>query len=425
LSGKNKASGADPVSIPAEIDLVNDRNNQGKGIFGRAADNKNAQSGPIVPVSPSQALKPEMAPPPPKRSRRARNQVVVFLNFVLSLMIFVAIVGIGVFWYGKTEFEGRGPLDRTTDFMVREGAGLNQIAAGLEREGIITNQRIFSIGAKGVLGDDTLKAGEYEIKARSSMLEIIELMQSGKSILHSFTVPEGQTVQQVFDRLRADEMLEGDLPAEMPPEGSLLPETYKFSRGTTRAEIVEQMLKAQTRALAGVWERRDADLPLETPEELVILASIVEKETARADERPRVAGVFINRLNLGMRLQSDPTIIYGLFGGAGKPADRPIYKSDIDKPTPYNTYVINGLPPTPIANPGREAMEAVANPSRTKDLYFVADGTGGHAFAETLDDHNSNVARWRRLEAEREKALAAEKAAEGGANTQGTNTQGN
>ena len=226
----------------------------------------------------------------------------------------------------------------------------------LEREGIITNQRIFSIGAKGVLGDDTLKAGEYEIKAHASMLEIIELMQSGKSILHSFTVPEGQTVQQVFDRLRADEMLEGDLPAEMPPEGALLPETYKFSRGTTRAEIVEQMIKAQTRALAGVWERRDPDLPLETPEELVILASIVEKETARADERPRVAGVFINRLNKGMRLQSD--------------------------------------------------------------------GSGGHAFAETLDDHNSNVARWRRLEAEREKALAAEKAADTEANTE-ANTQGN
>ena len=361
-----------------------------------------------MPVSPSQALKPEKAPPPPKRSRRARNQVVVFLNFILSLIIFVAIVGIGVFWYGKTEFEGRGPLDQTTDFMVREGAGLNQIAAGLERQGIITNQRIFSIGAKGVLGDDTLKAGEYEIKARSSMLEVVELMQSGKSILHSFTVPEGQTVQQVFDRLRADEMLQGDLPEEMPPEGALLPETYKFSRGTTRAEIIEQMATAQTRALEQVWARRAPELPLASPEELVILASIVEKETAKADERPRVAGVFINRLNRGIRLQSDPTIIYGLFGGAGKPSDRPIYKSDIDKPTPYNTYVIDGLPPTPIANPGREAMEAVANPSRTKDLYFVADGTGGHAFAETLADHNSNVARWRRLEAEREKALAAE-----------------
>jgi UPF0755 protein len=166
------------------------------------------------------------------------------------------------------------------------------------------------------------------------------------------------------------------------------------------------MIKAQTRALEQIWSRRAPDLPLETPEELVILASIVEKETARADERPRVARVFINRLNKGMRLQSDPTIIYGLFGGAGKPSDRPIYKSDIEKPTPYNTYVINGLPPTPIANPGREAMEAVANPSRTDDFYFVADGTGGHAFAQTLDEHNSNVARWRRIEAEREKALA-------------------
>lgn len=386
---------------------MNDRDNQSKGIFGRAGDKKNAASGPIVPVSPSQALKPEQAPQPPRRSRRARNQVVVFLNFILSMIIFIAIVGVGVFWYGKTEFEGPGPLDQTTNYMVREGAGLNQIAAGLERQGIIANQRIFSLGAKSQLGDDTLKAGEYEIKARASMREIVALMQSGKSILHSFTVPEGQTVQQVFDRLRADEMLEGDLPEEMPPEGALLPETYKFSRGTTRAEIVDQMASAQTRALAGVWARRAPDLPLETPEELVILASIVEKETARADERPRVAGVFINRLNRGMRLQSDPTIIYGIFGGAGKPADRPIYRSDIDKPTPYNTYTIDGLPPTPIANPGREAMEAVANPSRTNDLYFVADGTGGHAFAETLDEHNSNVARWRRLEAEKAAEAAA------------------
>jgi UPF0755 protein len=389
---------------------VNERNDQNKRIFGRAAGDK-AASGPIVPVSPSQALKPEQAPQPPKRSRRARNQVVVFLNFVLSLVIFITIIGIGLFWYGKTEFEGKGPLDRTTDYMVREGAGLNEIAGGLERQGIIANQRIFSLGAKGMLGDDTLKAGEYEIKAFASMRDIVDLMQSGKSILHSFTVPEGQTVVQVFDRLRNAELLEGDLPEEMPAEGALLPETYKFSRGTTRAEIVEQMTKAQTRALEQVWALRAPDLPLESPEELVILASIVEKETAKADERPRVAGVFINRLNKGIRLQSDPTIIYGLFGGAGKPSDRPIYKSDIEKPTAYNTYVIDRLPPTPIANPGREAMEAVANPSRTKDLYFVADGTGGHAFAETLADHNSNVARWRRLESEQEKAIAAEKAA--------------
>lgn len=391
---------------------MNDSNSQNRSVFGRGGDGSSKGSGPIVPVSPSQALKPERAPQPPKRSRRARNQVVVFLNFMLSMVIFVLIIGVGIFWYGKTEFEGRGPLDRTTDFMVREGAGLNQIAAGLERQGIISDQRIFSLGAKSVLGDDTLKAGEYEIKAGSSMREIVSLMQSGKSILHAFTVPEGQTVVQVFNRLREAPVLEGDLPDEMPPEGALLPETYKFSRGTTRLEILEQMEKAQTRALEQIWARRASDLPLETPEELVILASIVEKETARADERPRVAGVFINRLNLGMRLQSDPTIIYGLFGGEGKPADRPIYRSDIDKPTPYNTYVIDALPPTPIANPGREAMEAVANPSRTKDLYFVADGTGGHAFAETLDEHNSNVARWRRIEAERKKAAEAEAAPE-------------
>jgi UPF0755 protein len=390
---------------------VNDPKDQSRGVFGRAGDRASTSSGPIVPVSPSQALKPEQAPQPPKRSRRARNQIVVFLNFILSLIIFVAVIGVGVFWYGHSEFEATGPLDQTTDYMVRDGAGLNQIAAGLERQGIITNQRIFSLGAKGVLGDDTLKAGEYEIKAGASMREIVELMQSGKSILHTFTVPEGQTVQQVFDRLREATVLVGDLPDEMPAEGALLPETYKFSRGTTRAEIIEQMAQAQTRALEQIWERRAPDLPLETPEELVILASIVEKETARADERPRVAGVFINRLERGIRLQSDPTIIYGLFGGAGKPSDRPIYKSDIEKPTPYNTYVIDALPPTPIANPGREAMEAVANPSRTKDLYFVADGTGGHAFAESLDEHNTNVARWRRLEAERQKALAAEKAA--------------
>ncbi|WP_425602809.1 endolytic transglycosylase MltG [Hoeflea algicola] len=390
---------------------MNDPKDQNRSVFGRAGDRASTPSGPIVPVSPSQALKPEQAPQPPKRSRRARNQIVVFLNFILSLIIFVAIIGIGVFWYGHSEFEANGPLDQTTDYMVRDGAGLNQIAAGLERQGIITNQRIFSLGAKGVLGDDTLKAGEYEIKAGASMREIVELMQSGKSILHTFTVPEGQTVQQVFDRLREATVLVGDLPEEMPAEGALLPETYKFSRGTTRAEIIDQMAKAQTRALEQIWERRAPGLPLETREELVILASIVEKETARADERPRVAGVFINRLERGIRLQSDPTIIYGLFGGAGKPSDRPIYKSDIEKPTPYNTYVIDALPPTPIANPGREAMEAVANPSRTKDLYFVADGTGGHAFAETLDEHNTNVARWRRLEAERQKALAAEKAA--------------
>jgi len=383
---------------------VNNASNNDSTTFGRGAGRGGT---PIVPVSPSQALKPEQPPEPPRRSRRARSQVVVFLNFLMSLTIFVAAVAIGLFWYGKTEFEKPGPLDQASTFLVREGASFNEIASGLEMRGIITDQRIFKLAGKAKLGDDTLKAGEYEIKANASMEQILELMRSGKSILHAFTVPEGQTTAQIIARLRADEVLEGDLPAELPPEGALLPETYKFTRGTTRAEILQQMAKAQERALNQIWEKRAPNLPLASKEELVTLASIVEKETGRADERPRVAAVFLNRLEKGMRLQSDPTVIYGLFGGEGKPADRPIYRSDLEKETPYNTYVIKGLPPGPIANPGREAMEAVANPSRTKEYYFVADGSGGHAFAETLDDHNANVARWRKITAEREAAAKA------------------
>ena len=242
----------------------------------------------------------------------------------------------------------------------------------------------------------------------ASMHEIMELFRSGQGIQYAVTVPEGLTVYQVFQRLAGHEMLTGDLPETLPAEGSLMPNTYNFRRGTTRQEIVDQMMAAQTALVDQIWARRDEDLPIETKEEFVTLASIVEKETGRADERSRVAAVFLNRLREGMRLQSDPTILYGIFGGEGRPADRPIYRSDIDTPTEYNTYTIDGLPPGPIANPGRAALEAVANPSTTDDLYFVADGTGGHAFAETLEAHNENVARWRRIEAEREAAGEAE-----------------
>ncbi|MBW3098705.1 endolytic transglycosylase MltG [Pseudohoeflea coraliihabitans] len=386
---------------------MNDGDHQRNDTFGRGGHG----DGPIVPLSPSQALKPEQVPPPPTRSRRARSQVVIFLNFVMTLTILVAIAAIGIFWYGKAQFEGPGPLDQTTAFMVPEGAGFNQVAAGLEQRGIISDQRIFKVAGKTVLGDDTIKAGEYEIRANASMAQILEQMRAGKSILHTLTIPEGFTTAQVIERIKAHDMLEGELPAELPAEGDLLPETYKFSRGTERADILRQMQRGQQRALDQIWARRAPDLPLKSKEELVILASIVEKETARADERPHVASVFFNRLERGMRLQSDPTVIYGVFGGEGKPSDRPIYKSDLEKETPYNTYVISGLPPTPIANPGRESMEAVANPSRTKDLYFVADGYGGHAFAETLDEHNRNVARWRRLVAKQEAEAARQAAA--------------
>ncbi|MEH0072728.1 endolytic transglycosylase MltG [Pannonibacter sp. Pt2-lr] len=186
---------------------------------------------------------------------------------------------------------------------------------------------------------------------------------------------------------------------DIPPEGALLPETYTFTRGASRQQILNQMRAAQTKLLAEIWERRVEGLPVQTPEELVILASIVEKETARADERPRVAGVFVNRLNKSMPLQSDPTILYGLYGGEAWTTDRSaITRADLDKKTEYNTYQIRALPPGPIGNPGRAAMEAVSNPSRTKDLYFVADGTGGHIFAETYEQHQANVRKWREIE---------------------------
>lgn len=372
-------------------------------------NNDHGRSRPIIPVSPTQALEPQKVPEPPKkkRSKRARSQTIIFLNFLMTMLFVVTIIAGGALYLGKVLFEQEGPLKQTTSFAVRDGAGLATIANDLERSGLVSDARIFRYASSAVLKGDTLKAGEYEIKAGSSMRQIMDILQSGKAILYSFTAPEGLTVFQIFDRLKANEDLTGDLPEVLPAEGSLLPNTYNFSRGTSRAEIIAQMTLAQERAVDRLWSRRVADLPIETKEEMVILASIVEKETAKADERPRVAGVFVNRLNKGMRLQSDPTIIYGIFGGEGKPSGRPIYRSDLDKKTDYNTYQIDRLPPTPIANPGLQAMEAVINPSRTEDLFFVADGTGGHAFAVTLKEHNQNVARWRKIEAEKKKAAEA------------------
>ena len=228
------------------------------------------------------------------------------------------------------------------------------------------------------------------------MQEVIDTIVLGRAILHAITIPEGLTSQQIVERLRQDDVLAGDI-QEIPREGALLPETYKFQRGGSRDSLLQKMARDQKLLLDEIWRRRSPDLPLASPYDLVTLASIVEKETGKADERPRVAGVFINRLRRHMRLQSDPTIVYGLVGGQG-PLGRPLTRADIELSSPYNTYVIDGLPPGPIANPGRAALEAVANPSRTQDLYFVADGTGGHVFADSLDAHNRNVLRWRQIE---------------------------
>jgi len=215
-------------------------------------------------------------------------------------------------------------------------------------------------------------------------------------VQHSVTIPEGLTSEQIVARLSDNDIFAGSV-REVPREGTLLPETYKFPRGTTRDQVIQRMQQAQKRALAEIWERRSPDVPLKSPDQLVTLASIVEKETGKPDERSRVAAVFVNRLRQKIKLQSDPTIIYGLVGGKGT-LGRPIKRSEITQPSPYNTYVVDGLPPGPISNPGRASLEATANPARTRDLYFVADGTGGHAFTETYDQHQKNVAKLRTME---------------------------
>jgi UPF0755 protein len=384
----------------------------GNGEFGRRP------AGPIVPKTANEALRPEAGTPPPKRSRASRSQIVVFMNFLVSLVLLI-IVGAGLaLYFGKQSFNEAGPSANGDTFLVKPNTGVQEIADQLERRGLISDARVFRLGVRAYGNDQALKAGEYEIKPRASMHEIMDLLKSGKSVMYSLTIPEGMTVEQAFQRVAALEALTGDMPPGLPSEGSLAADTLRFTRGATRQQMIDKLLADQKKLVAEIWARRSPDLPLANEGEFVTLASIVEKETSKSTERSRIAAVFLNRLAKGMRLQSDPTIIYGLFGGKGKPADRPIYQSDIEKPTPYNTYTINGLPPTPIANPGRAALEAVANPSKTEDLYFVADGTGGHVFATTLEEHNENVARYRALQKkqaeEAARAQAQQPAAENG-----------
>jgi UPF0755 protein len=349
--------------------------------------------------SPRAALEPESAPPPPPASRHTRNQWVVIGNLIITVLLVGLVGGMAAFLYARQAFVAAGPLQQDRAVFIERGSTAEAIAQTLERNGVINSALLFSAAVQlyGVRGD--LKWGEYLFPRAASTAEALAIVLDGKPIEYRVTIPEGLTSEQIVGRLRDNDVLTGDI-ARIPREGSLLPDTYRFTRGTTRQQMIDQMTQFQTRLLQQIWARRSQDLPLRTPEELVILASIVEKETGKAEERPRVAGVFVNRLNRRMRLQSDPTIIYGIVGGRGA-LGRPILQSEIQRLTPYNTYQIDGLPPTPIANPGRAAMEAVANPVRHRDLFFVADGTGGHVFAETLEQHNRNVANWRRIERER------------------------
>ena len=369
----------------------------------------------IAPKSPRQVLQPETAPPPPPRSQKARHPLVVVSNFFLMIAVLIILAGGGLLYFGIQKFNRPGPLTETTSVLVTPGADLNSISTQLQRHNVIDSPFIFTMAARFQKLEAKLQAGEYLFQAAVSMKQVLDDLASGRSVLHSITFPEGLTSQAIVDKLNADTVLTGDITA-VPPDGSLMPDTYKFTRGATRQQMLDQMQRVEARVVQEVWSRRAPGLPITTPEEFVTLASIVEKETGRADERPRVAAVFINRLRKNMRLQSDPTVIYGLFGGAGRPPDWALTDAALAKPTPFNTYLIDGLPPSPIANPGRAALEAVANPSRTNELYFVADGTGGHAFSATLEEHNRNVARWRQIRADQEKAAAA--AAAGGAQTQ-------
>lgn len=299
-------------------------------------------------------------------------------------------------------FFGPGPNARDgkdTVFVVKAGDGISAVTARLDEANLIRSPISFRLVSALTGASGNLKPAEYEIPSRASPTRIAAILSSGEGVRRNITLPEGWSVSQIYTRLEANAILTGPLPPP-PPEGSLNPDTYIIQRGDTRADIVERMRNSQTRMLEELWLKRAPDLPIRTKEEAVILASIVEKETGIAEERPRVAAVFINRLRKGMKLQSDPTIIYGITKGA--PLRRKIFRSDIENPHPWNTYVINALPPTPIANPGRDAIAAVLNPPRTTELFFVADGSGGHVFAETYAEHNRNVLRWREFRAKAE-----------------------
>src|SRR5262249_29286936 len=279
-------------------------------------------------------------------------------------------------------FESPGPLAQDKIVNIPRGAGVRDIADLLHREGVIDQPWVFIGGVWVRKARDELKYGEYQFPKEASLRDVINVISNGKVIQHQLTVAEGLTSEQIVARLMENDVLTGNI-KEIPKEGSLLPETYNFTRGTSREQIIQRMQHEQRRMVQEIWERRSSDLPIENADELVVLASIVEKETSKPEERTRVAAVFVNRLKQRMRLQSDPTIIYGIVGGKGS-LGRSITRSDLELKTRYNTYVIDGLPPGPIANPGKASLEAAGSPWRTKELFFVADGTGGGTFFETL-----------------------------------------
>ena len=305
----------------------------------------------------------------------------------------VLLLGLAAVW----SYAGPGPRSRNgevTSVMLAKGSGVRQIGEALKAAGVIGSPGLFSLAARLTGAGSQLKAGEYDVRSGASLASILADIRAGRVVRRLIAVPEGWTSGMALDAVNAATWLTGT--AEEPPEGSILPDSYEAARGENRGAVISRMRAARDKTLAELWAGRAPDLPLATPDEAVTLASIVEKETGVAAERPRVAAIFINRLRVGMALQSDPTIIYGI--SRGRPLGRGIRASELAAVGPYNSYRVVGLPPTPIANPGRAALAAVLHPPATEELYFVADGTGGHAFASTLEAHERNVARWRAIE---------------------------
>jgi UPF0755 protein len=312
----------------------------------------------------------------------------------LAILIALALIAGGAWFWERENFAAPGPSPSYKVVMVKPGDHTATIAQNLQKAGVIANADLFRVGLRIRDKQGDLKAGEYGFPARASMEDVVDILVAGKSIEYKLTAAEGLTSQMIYDIVKADPVLAGDA-GPVPAEGTLLPETYLFTRGMTRMQMLDKMRAAQKKLIDERWPARVGNLPLKSPQEAIILASIVEKETGLPEERRHIAAVFENRLRLGMKLQSDPTIIYGIT--KGYPIGRRIRQSEIDAQTPYNTYAIPGLPVGPICNPGKDAILAVLNPENSDDLYFVANGTGGHVFSATMAGHEKNVANWRKI----------------------------
>lgn len=390
--------------------MTNDRPQPGQAGPDKGTSGRARISDRLMPRSPSEALQPRRGPvrprnlkerQPPKKLGPQLRALNAFLTFLAVALTAVAVMVISF----DKEVTKAGPLLKTKTVVVPERESAQEIADRLEKEGVISSSYFFmahyltrTLMSSGEKQRFVLKSGEYNFDAGASIRDVTEAIGKGRSVTFNVTIPEGLTSWQIVERLKAEQWLSGDI-TRVPAEGSLMPDTYRVPKGMSRNAVIEMMRAEHQKYLERVWSQRQQNLPVRTPEEALILASIVEKETGRRDERARVAAVFVNRLRRSMRLQSDPTILYGLAGGQVQ-WGKPITRNDINSRTPHNTYVIAALPPTPICNPGRASLTAVLNPAATNEIYFVADGQGGHIFSETLKDHNAAVQNWRKAEKE-------------------------